>query len=72
MRAVLTSPPVRYKQNRIRTTVVFYGRRDFERKTTQADAKESGIMAGALRLLKITVRNSERLRKKAVLQLECA
>ena len=38
MRVVLTTPPARYKQNRIRTTV---GRRKVGRKTVQSDAKET-------------------------------
>jgi hypothetical protein len=40
MCGVLTSPPERYRQNRICTTVVFYGPRDFERKTMQSCARQ--------------------------------
>jgi hypothetical protein len=51
---------VRYKQNPIRTTVVFYGRRSFERKTVQADAKkrhQSGRYLSCERSLCETVKN---------------
>jgi hypothetical protein len=40
-------PPARFKQNRIRTTVVFYGLRSFESKTAQADAKETASSRAA-------------------------
>ena len=53
-----------------RTTVVFYGLRHFARKTAQADARETSSIAGVLSLKKMTVRNSEKLCKKAGLQLE--
>jgi hypothetical protein len=52
------------------TTVVFYGLPNFRWKTAQDDAKETASSQGALLSRNITAQKNEKLRKKAVLQLE--
>jgi hypothetical protein len=53
-----------------RTTVVFYVWRNFERKATQADAKETHLWHPPFVSRRIILQHSEKPRKKAALELE--